>query len=177
MGSVEFKNVVFLLLCPALNGNLVSIVLFMIVGSTAYSLRDSQLLGLIAIFLHLDLCLWNAYDEDPVRIKGNRTHKKSLSSYLLPQEGIRTYQCDQRGFRFSYGQGSFRMFQSESESHKNYTSKSLILRFAPCDQRGFRNVPSNVDWVRTSTSAPGRHKHNPSAHGGFKPYKPVKLKF
>ena len=56
MGSAAFKSVVLSVLCPALNGNLVSIVLFMIVGSRAYALRDSQLLGLIAIFLTCKKC-------------------------------------------------------------------------------------------------------------------------
>ena len=106
--------------------------------------------------------------------------KRSLSSYLSTQEDIRHSQCDQRGLRLSYGhpvQGSFRIFQSERESLKKSPSKSLSLTFAPCDQREFRNVPSNVEWVRTSTSAPGSLQHNPSVHGGFKPYKPVKPKF
>ena len=105
--------------------------------------------------------------------------KSSLSSYPSTQEDIRP-QCDQRGLRLSYGhpvQGNFRIFQSERESLKNISSKSLNLTFAPCDQREFRNVASNVEWVRTSTSAPGSLQHNPSAHGGFKPYKPVKPKF
>ena len=33
-------------------------------------------------FLHLELCLLNKYNEDSVRLKGNGTHKKSLSSYM-----------------------------------------------------------------------------------------------
>ena len=106
--------------------------------------------------------------------------KGSLSSYLSTQEDIRPSQCDQRGLRLSYGhpvQGTFRIFQSERESLKNISSKSVNLTFAPCDQREFRNVASNVEWVRTSTSAPGSLQHNPSAHGGFRPYKPVKPKF
>nr|XP_048286097.1 mucin-12-like [Myodes glareolus]XP_048286098.1 mucin-12-like [Myodes glareolus]XP_048286099.1 mucin-12-like [Myodes glareolus]XP_048286100.1 mucin-12-like [Myodes glareolus]XP_048286101.1 mucin-12-like [Myodes glareolus]XP_048286102.1 mucin-12-like [Myodes glareolus] len=106
--------------------------------------------------------------------------KKSLSSYLCPQEGTRSSQCDQTGLRLSCGhpiQGSFRMFQSERESLKNSPSKTLSLRFPPCHQREYRNVPSNVEWVKTSISAPGSPQYNPSAHGGFKPYTPVKLKF
>lgn len=74
------------------------------------------------LFLHLDLCLLNVYDEDPVRLTGNGTHKRSLSSYLPPQEGFRTYQYEQRNLRFSYGQGSFRMLRSESESLENCSS-------------------------------------------------------
>ena len=106
--------------------------------------------------------------------------KRKLSYCVSTQEDIRPSQCDQRGLRLSYGhpvQGSFRIFQSERESLKNRPSKSLSLTFALCDQREFRNVPSNVEWARTSTSAPGSLQHNPSAHGGFKPYKPVKPKF
>ena len=33
-------------------------------------------------FLHLELCLLDEYNEDSVRLKGNGTHKKSLSSYM-----------------------------------------------------------------------------------------------
>lgn len=78
--------------------------------------------------------------------------KKSLSSYFPPQEDFRTYQYEQRSLRFSYGQGSFRILQSESESLENCPTKSQSHRIAPFGQREFRNVPSNVDWVRTSTS-------------------------
>lgn len=106
--------------------------------------------------------------------------KKSLSSNLIPQGDIRPSQCEQRGLRHSYGypvQGSFKMFQSERGNLMNTPSKTLSLRFAPYDKRELKNMPSNVEWVRTSTSAPGSPQHNPSAHGGFNPYKPFKLKF
>ncbi|OBS69839.1 hypothetical protein A6R68_01621 [Neotoma lepida] len=107
-------------------------------------------------------------------------HKGSWSSNLSPQGGTRPSQCDQRGLRLSYGhqvQGNFTIFLSKKESLKHTPSNKMSLRCAPSDQREFRDVPSNQEWARTSTSALGSPQHIPSAHGGFRPYMPVKLKF
>ncbi|XP_040596920.1 uncharacterized protein LOC121138221 [Mesocricetus auratus] len=97
------------------------------------------------------------------------------SSTLSHQGSITTSQCDQKSIKLSYNypvQDKLRMLNLKNESIIQSASNTLNLRCATCEQREFRNVPTNHDWARTSISTLRSPRHAHSDNGGFRPYKP-----
>lgn len=114
-------------------------------------------------------------------------NRRYNSSIFSSKGAISPSQSDQYRFRLSSSHqrdigyvppvsGSLRMFQAEIDRLSNAPSKTMGLREAFYDKREFRNVSSNQQCVRPSSSALGSLRLTPSSQRGTRASQPAKWK-